>query len=166
MTRIIQLVGALLGTLFGFGLGLLILERAGDVVSAPNRPAFLMAVVAASLLFGVRPPGELPTTPPWPRAGSAATEARSAAPSRQADTRRKGVVMLCSGRPPATQRGRDVRQPEEYGIARRAQPPGVRDHAAWLSALRSARLRSFGSRWRLRNRTALGVTSTSSSSSM
>lgn len=52
MTRIIQLVGALLGTLFGFGLGLLILERAGDVVSAPNRPAFLMAVVAASLLFG------------------------------------------------------------------------------------------------------------------
>jgi uncharacterized protein YacL len=52
MTRIIQLVGALLGTLFGFGLGLLILERATDVVSAPNRPAFLMAVVAASLLFG------------------------------------------------------------------------------------------------------------------
>jgi len=52
MTRIIQLVGALLGTFFGFGLGLLILERAGDVVSAPNRPAFLMAVVAASLLFG------------------------------------------------------------------------------------------------------------------
>ncbi|HEX6140313.1 MAG TPA: hypothetical protein VF013_07635, partial [Candidatus Limnocylindria bacterium] len=52
MTKIIQLVGALLGTFFGFGLGLLILERAGDVVSAPNRPAFLMAVVAASLLFG------------------------------------------------------------------------------------------------------------------
>ncbi|HET7685623.1 MAG TPA: PIN domain-containing protein [Candidatus Limnocylindria bacterium] len=52
MTRIIQLVGALLGTLLGFGLGLLILDRTGDVVSAPNRPAFLMAVVAASLLFG------------------------------------------------------------------------------------------------------------------
>ena len=52
MTKIIQLVGALLGTFFGFGLGLLILERAGGVVSAPNRPAFLMAVVAASLLFG------------------------------------------------------------------------------------------------------------------
>jgi uncharacterized protein YacL len=52
MTKIIQLVGALLGTFFGFGLGLLILERAGSVVSAPNRPAFLMAVVAASLLFG------------------------------------------------------------------------------------------------------------------
>ncbi len=52
MTKIIQLVGALLGTFFGFGLGLLILERAGDLVSAPNRPAFLMAVVAASLLFG------------------------------------------------------------------------------------------------------------------
>ena len=52
MTRFIQLVGALLGTLFGFGLGLLILERSGDVVSAPNKPAFLMAMVAASLLFG------------------------------------------------------------------------------------------------------------------
>ena len=52
MTRIIQLAGALLGTFFGFGLGLLILERAQGVVSGPNRPAFLMAVVAASLLFG------------------------------------------------------------------------------------------------------------------
>jgi uncharacterized protein YacL len=52
MTRFIQLVGALLGTVFGFGLGLLILERAGDMVSEPNKPAFLMAVVAASLLFG------------------------------------------------------------------------------------------------------------------
>ncbi|HYM53501.1 MAG TPA: TRAM domain-containing protein [Candidatus Dormibacteraeota bacterium] len=52
MIKIIQLVGALLGTLFGFALGLLILQRAGDVVDLPNRPAFLMAVVAASLLFG------------------------------------------------------------------------------------------------------------------
>jgi uncharacterized protein YacL len=52
MNKIIQLVGALLGTFFGFGLGLLILNRAPDVVSEPNRPAFLMAVVAASLLFG------------------------------------------------------------------------------------------------------------------
>ncbi|MGH2455226.1 MAG: PIN/TRAM domain-containing protein [Candidatus Limnocylindria bacterium] len=52
MTKIIQLVGALLGTFFGFGLGLLILTRAPEAVSEPNRPAFLMAVVAASLLFG------------------------------------------------------------------------------------------------------------------
>lgn len=52
MTRIIQLLGALVGTFIGFGFGLLILERSGDIVSAPNRPAFLMAVVAASLLFG------------------------------------------------------------------------------------------------------------------
>jgi uncharacterized protein YacL len=52
MNKIIQLVGALLGTFFGFGLGLLILNRAPDVVTEPNRPAFLMAVVAASLLFG------------------------------------------------------------------------------------------------------------------
>ena len=52
MTKIIQLLGALIGTFIGFGFGLLILERSGDIVSAPNRPAFLMAVVAASLLFG------------------------------------------------------------------------------------------------------------------
>lgn len=52
MTKLIQLLGALLGTFFGFGLGLLILERAPGAVSAPNKPAFLMAMVAASLLFG------------------------------------------------------------------------------------------------------------------
>ncbi len=52
MTKIIQLVGALLGTIFGFGLGLLILDRLPGVVSAQNRGAFLMAMVAASLLFG------------------------------------------------------------------------------------------------------------------
>jgi len=52
MTKIIQLVGALLGTFFGFGLGLLILERAGDGISQANRPAFLVAIVVASLLFG------------------------------------------------------------------------------------------------------------------
>jgi len=52
MTKIIQLVGALLGTFAGFGLGLLILDRAGGGISAANRPAFLMAMVAASLLFG------------------------------------------------------------------------------------------------------------------
>ena len=52
MTKIIQLVGALLGTLVGFGLGLLILDVRSDFVAEPNRPAFLMAMVAASLLFG------------------------------------------------------------------------------------------------------------------
>jgi len=52
MTKIIQLVGALLGTLLGFALGLLILERSGDVISLPNRPAFLVAMVVAALLFG------------------------------------------------------------------------------------------------------------------
>jgi len=52
VSKIIQLVGALLGTFFGFGLGLLILERAPEVVSTPNKPAFLVAMVAASLLFG------------------------------------------------------------------------------------------------------------------
>jgi len=52
MTKIIQLVGALLGTLLGFALGLLILERVPGVISQPNKPAFLMAMVVASLLFG------------------------------------------------------------------------------------------------------------------
>jgi uncharacterized protein YacL len=42
----------LLGTLVGFGLGLLILDMRGDIVTPANRPAFLMAMVAASLLFG------------------------------------------------------------------------------------------------------------------
>jgi len=52
MIKVVQLAGALLGTVFGFGLGLLILQRAPDVVAVPNRPAFFTAVVAASLLFG------------------------------------------------------------------------------------------------------------------
>ena len=52
MTRIIQLVGALLGTLIGFVLGLMLLQRAGDLIEAGNKPAFLTAFVVASLLFG------------------------------------------------------------------------------------------------------------------
>ena len=52
MTKIIQLVGALLGTLLGFALGLLILQKSSTLIDAPNRPAFLMAMVAATLLFG------------------------------------------------------------------------------------------------------------------
>ena len=52
MTKIIQLVGALLGTLLGFALGLLILGRSNTFIDAPNRPAFLMAMVVATLLFG------------------------------------------------------------------------------------------------------------------
>jgi uncharacterized protein YacL len=52
MTKFIQLVGALIGTGLGLLLGLLILEVRGDAVSPANRPAFLMAMVAASLLFG------------------------------------------------------------------------------------------------------------------
>jgi uncharacterized protein YacL len=52
MTKVIQLAGALLGTLFGFVLGLLVLSRAPTLVDVPNRPAFLMAMVVASLLFG------------------------------------------------------------------------------------------------------------------
>jgi len=52
MTRIIQLTGALLGTLIGFALGLALLQRAGDLIEAANRPAFLTAFVVATLLFG------------------------------------------------------------------------------------------------------------------
>jgi uncharacterized protein YacL len=52
MTRIIQLTGALLGTLIGFALGLALVQRAGDLIEEANRPAFLTAFVVASLLFG------------------------------------------------------------------------------------------------------------------
>jgi uncharacterized protein YacL len=52
MTKLLQLAGALLGTLFGFVLGLLILQRAPELVDQPNRSAFLIAMVVAALLFG------------------------------------------------------------------------------------------------------------------
>jgi uncharacterized protein YacL len=52
MTRIIQLTGALLGTLIGFALGLALLERSGMLIEPANRPAFLTAFVVATLLFG------------------------------------------------------------------------------------------------------------------
>jgi uncharacterized protein YacL len=52
MTRIIQLTGALLGTLFGFALGLALLVRFPDLIAPANRPAFLTAFVVATLLFG------------------------------------------------------------------------------------------------------------------
>jgi uncharacterized protein YacL len=52
MTRIIQLLGALLGTLIGFALGLVLLERSGTLIEPANRPAFLTAFVVATLLFG------------------------------------------------------------------------------------------------------------------
>jgi len=52
MQTIVRLSGALLGVVFGFGLGLAILERSGDYISPENRPAFLVAVVVAALVFG------------------------------------------------------------------------------------------------------------------
>jgi uncharacterized protein YacL len=52
MQTIVRLAGALLGIILGFGLGLLILDRTGDLIGSPNRPAFLIALVVASLLFG------------------------------------------------------------------------------------------------------------------
>jgi len=52
MTRIVQLTGALLGTLIGFALGLALLQRAGELIEPANRPAFLTAFVVATLLFG------------------------------------------------------------------------------------------------------------------
>jgi uncharacterized protein YacL len=52
MTRIVQVVGALLGTLIGFALGLALLQSAGNLIEPGNRPAFLTAFVVATLLFG------------------------------------------------------------------------------------------------------------------
>ena len=51
-TRIIQLAGALLGTLVGFALGLALLRVAGDTIRPENGPAFLTAFVVAMFLFG------------------------------------------------------------------------------------------------------------------
>ena len=45
-------MGALLGTLIGFALGLALLERSGSLIEPANRPAFLTAFVVATLLFG------------------------------------------------------------------------------------------------------------------
>jgi uncharacterized protein YacL len=50
-TRIIQLAGALLGTLFGFALGLAVLRAAGGIIG-DNGAAFLTAFVVAMFLFG------------------------------------------------------------------------------------------------------------------
>jgi uncharacterized protein YacL len=52
MQTIVRLSGALLGIILGFGLGLLILDRTGDLIDPANRPAFLVAIVVATLLFG------------------------------------------------------------------------------------------------------------------
>jgi len=52
MNRVIQFIGALLGTLIGFALGLALLQRAGGLIEPANGPAFLTAFVVASLLFG------------------------------------------------------------------------------------------------------------------
>lgn len=51
-TRVIQLAGALIGTLFGFALGLALLRAAGSFISPENGPAFLTAFVVAMFLFG------------------------------------------------------------------------------------------------------------------
>ncbi|MGZ6270085.1 MAG: PIN domain-containing protein [Candidatus Limnocylindrales bacterium] len=52
MTRLIQILGALLGTIGGLVLGVGLLVQAGNLIDPPNRPAFLTAFVVASLLFG------------------------------------------------------------------------------------------------------------------
>ncbi|HET7521621.1 MAG TPA: PIN domain-containing protein [Candidatus Limnocylindria bacterium] len=52
MTKILQLAGALFATLFGFVLGLLILQRAPELIGDANRTAFLIAMVVAAFLFG------------------------------------------------------------------------------------------------------------------
>ena len=52
MTKLIQILGALLGTIGGLVLGLLLLVQADGLLDPGNRPAFLTAFVVASLLFG------------------------------------------------------------------------------------------------------------------
>ena len=52
MTKLIQILGALLGTIGGLVLGVLLLNQAGSLLEPANRPAFLTAFVVASLLFG------------------------------------------------------------------------------------------------------------------
>ena len=52
MTRIIQLLGALVGTVLGFVLGIALLGRAAELVQPANAPAFLTAFVVAGFLFG------------------------------------------------------------------------------------------------------------------
>jgi uncharacterized protein YacL len=52
MLAIVRLSGALLGTFFGFALGLLILDRFSQGLDPALWPAVLVAVVVASLLFG------------------------------------------------------------------------------------------------------------------
>jgi uncharacterized protein YacL len=52
MTKLIQILGALLGTIGGLILGLLLLVQADGLLDPGNRPAFLTAFVVASLLFG------------------------------------------------------------------------------------------------------------------
>ncbi len=51
-TRIIQLAGALLGTLFGFALGLAVLRATDGFIQPETGPAFLTAIVVAMFLFG------------------------------------------------------------------------------------------------------------------
>jgi uncharacterized protein YacL len=52
MTRLIQLLGALLGTIGGLALGVVLLNQAQGLLEPGNRGAFLTAFVVASLLFG------------------------------------------------------------------------------------------------------------------
>lgn len=52
MTKLIQILGALAGTIGGLVLGVVLLSQAGTLIEAGNRPAFLTAFVVASLLFG------------------------------------------------------------------------------------------------------------------
>lgn len=52
MAIIIRFAGALVGTFFGFALGLGILETYPNAVGDANRAAFLVAMVAATFLFG------------------------------------------------------------------------------------------------------------------
>ncbi|MCA1588687.1 MAG: hypothetical protein LC744_08605 [Chloroflexi bacterium] len=52
MTRLIQLLGAVTGTVLGFAIGLTLLDSAHDLLTPANAPAFLTAFVVTGFLFG------------------------------------------------------------------------------------------------------------------
>lgn len=52
MTRIVQLIGAFVGTPLGIALGFALLGRAAELIQPANAPAFLTAFVVAGYSAG------------------------------------------------------------------------------------------------------------------
>lgn len=142
------------------------------VLRTPVPPAGVPSELLGAVVLGVPPAGPLRAPPgvTWAKEGATAMAARTAAAISEVERRRDRMAIRSSGR-----EGQDG-MPCRSATIRRTKSccldrPPVRPllcgtYAASLSCLRSLRLRWFGSRNRLRSRTADGVTSTSSSSSI